>query len=140
MGTTAPQQSSLKIPAELLEDVRAALIEEIKDDGEALAGDHGQSDPEVREADRTSSMRILARDLALLEELVNETETITLTAERDRLSDTFRHVLEAVVRVLMARLEEISVYGPMDMVEVMSVGERLIWAARSALELQEVGR
>lgn len=136
MGISAVQQS-LTIPAESLEDVRSALIAEIKDDGEALASDHGQTSQVVREADRASSVRILARDLQLLEAVINETETVTLTAERDQLADTFRHVLEAVVRVLIDRLEEVSSVGPMDMVEVLSVGERLLWTARSALELEK---
>jgi hypothetical protein len=129
MASISSSQATVTIPAAYLEDVRTALIKEIADDSEAL---QGRSDSD----ERGSSLLILCRDMRLLDEVLDATDDIKLTAEHDQMSSPLIHLLEGMVRQLVERLRDVAQYGPLPMGELLDLTERMRWAAREATRIE----
>jgi hypothetical protein len=138
MATMDADQVAVKIPADYLEDVRSALVDEIEEDSAALTVDQAAvvGSPDVlhrepRQSDRNCAARILGRDMQLLSLLLDATGDTTVTAGRDTIVDA----LQATVRVLNRRLARACGYGPLPMGEVVELSTRLRWAADEAIRL-----
>jgi hypothetical protein len=118
----------LTIPAKYLEDVRAALQREIALDGDAFQ----RADP----ADQAVNVRIISRDLDLFQQILGADSDTVVSSEKDGTSSPVTHTLEAVVRVLAARLDEEKEYGPINMGAVLDIAEELRWAATEAIRIE----
>lgn len=134
------QPSNLTVPAEYLEDVRSALIREIKTDSTALKRDQSlvlerglEADlREGRREDRAGAAGFLRNDLRLLDQLLDATADTAVTGDRD----TVVFVLEEMIRVLTERLSERMGYTPLNVDAVLAITERMRWAAEQALRIE----
>ena len=128
--------ATLKIPAAYLEDARSAVVAEIVSDGDMLHTNH-QSALEGRfggmTEDRTSAAATLHRDMRLLDQIVDADGEVTLEGE----SGDLWFVLEEVVRLLAARLDEAKEYSPIDMAAVLNIAKQLRWAAEESSDLYQ---
>jgi hypothetical protein len=138
MATKHAEQAAVTIPAAYLEDVRSALAEEIKMDGDALRADQaalvaavGARDTEFHQSDRDGGVDTLSSDLRLLDQLRNATGDTKLTGE----VGTLAHTLDATVRVLCGRLKNVCQYGPLPMGDVVELSARLRWGAGEAIRI-----
>ncbi len=131
MATISSHPVGLTIPAAYLEDVRTALVAEINSDSEAIRTDQkavleGSS---VGSEDRGAAVRILREDMQLLDQALSASgETTVVTGERAALV----HALDAMVRVLSARLVYQCEYAPVEMAAVAELADRLRWSAEQA--------
>lgn len=134
MATTAVEVK-LVVPAEYLEDVRTALVAEIRSDSGMLKTNQASMVESASAArvgisasyaeDRDGAVTILRQDLGMLERLIGEREDVELVANPDALF----HVLEALARVLKGQLDDACDYSPVDLGWVERIAERLAWAA-----------
>jgi hypothetical protein len=95
--------AGLTIPAEYVEDARAALIQEIQGSVESARSDQDRVlvDPgEVQLADRADGVEILLRNIRLPAQFVELPGGPELTAECDNVSHPLLHLLEQMMRVL----------------------------------------
>lgn len=122
--------ATITIPAAYLEDAQRALMYEIRSAGEALDG----QPPE----ERPSSMLILQRSTQLLERLLGATTDVTLEAEDDMISNPILHMIEAMIRRLVGRLDELGVYGPLPIGEMLPLMDELRWTMAEAARLNPV--
>ena len=134
MGVIEEQSAAIVIPADYLEDVRSALVQELANDVDALRTNQtdlatGKWGPE----DRDASLRLLSRDVAALGRVAAAAEATELVAERQ----TLFHALEALCRLLTDRLIERMGYGPVDMGAVLDLTARLRWAAGEAARIYQ---
>jgi hypothetical protein len=123
MATAVPSQVAMTIPADYVEDVRTALIEEIEEDGNFLQTS--------QEQDRTDTARLLRNDVRLLDQLLDASGQTKVSAEPDTLAE----VLQAIVRVLSSRLVAECEYSPITMAAVLDLASRLRWAAQESAAL-----
>jgi hypothetical protein len=93
---SSKQSASITIPADYLEDVRAALTEEVDSDSGALRM--------ADSVERHSSAVILRRRMAVLDQALDATGKVTLTSEHDQIRSPLVHMLEALVRMHSERL------------------------------------
>jgi hypothetical protein len=129
MATTVPNRHpvAITIPADYLEDVRAALIVEIGHDSNAIRTDQDADTPNGRE-DRAAAVRNLREDTQLLDQVLDASRDTRVTGERDALA----HVLDATVRVISSRLVDQCEYSPIEMRAVLDLAGRLRWAAEES--------
>jgi hypothetical protein len=132
MATKEAKRVTVTIPAAYLKDARIAVIAEIKDDGGAL---HAHQDVLAR-ADRPSDVKILSRNLGLLEQLLDATGDTKVTAVSDNTSNPVCEMLQKVVEVLSDRLKDVCQYGPLPMGDALDIAARLRWAADEAIRLE----
>jgi hypothetical protein len=136
MATISSEQdrsAAVAIATEYLEDVRTALVAEIKSDSEMLCVDHQEvlDDKTYGPEDRAAAVRHLHQDMGLLDQVLDADGETALTGDRSAVG----HVLERVARVLIARLVEQAEYGPMPMRAVLDLTDRVQWAAREAIRV-----
>lgn len=139
MATTDVQLAKLTIPAEYLEEVRGAVVEEIHDDSDMTRMNqselaslfNGDDNLECRRVDRDSAVASIRDDLQLLDELLGASGETEVAAS----PDTLVHVLESMCRLITKRLVDEMVYAPVDMFTVLAMTERLRWATTEALRL-----
>ena len=128
--------ATLTVPAAYLEDARSAVVAGIVSDGDMLRTNH-QSVLEGRfggmTEDRTSAAATLHRDMRLLDQIVDADGEVTLEGDSGDLS----FVLEEVVRLLAARLDEAKEYSPIDMAAVLNIAKQLRWAAEESSDLYQ---
>ena len=129
MATISSSQVTLTIPADYLEDARTALVKEIANDSEMLKADRDDDE-------RASSALILRRDIQLLDELLDATDDVKLTAEQDHISNPLVHLLEGMVRQLVKRSRDAARFGPMPMGEILDLTEGMRWAAQEAIRIE----
>lgn len=131
-------ESVITIPAAYLEDVRAALVAEIKSTSESLALDQvallsaSGDRAELCAADRDNALRLLRKDVEALDELRQAHGETRLAADA---GNVLAFLLEAMVRLLAERLNEECNFGPLDMGAVFEIAERLRWAATATNRL-----
>jgi len=121
------ESAEITIPADYLEDVRTALAAELVNGSNALRTDQEavvSESSEVHREDRDAAARLLGNDVRLLDRLLNVGVETTVSAERQ----TLHGALEAMVRLLSARLVEEAGYAPIDLDAVLGLAERLRWA------------
>src|ERR1700759_539917 len=100
-------ESVITIPAAYLEDVRAALVAEIKSTSESLALDQvallsaSGDRAELCAADRDNALRLLRKDVEALDELRQAHGETRLAADA---GNVLAFLLEAMVRLLAERL------------------------------------
>ncbi len=134
MASNETEPAVITVPADYLEDVRSALVAEIKQDGEMLSDNQEDAvrlssvPPEV---DRDASVEHLRRDIRALEQLLAATEDTELLTDRG----TGFHALERMCRLLTDRLAAEMNYGPLDMLAVLTTVTRLEWAAKQAMAI-----
>jgi hypothetical protein len=133
------RRSAITIPADYLEDVRSAIIEEVTQDIGAVRSDHeevleaiGEDRTANRRSDRVAAVRILREDMRLLDDLVDADCDTTVSGSRDAIG----HVLQATVRVLSSRLADVCVYAPIDTAAVLELTGRLRWAAEETARVE----
>jgi hypothetical protein len=126
--------ATLKIPAGYLEDFRSAVVREIVGDSDTLQTNHQSvldgrvgGDPE----DRTSAATALRRDMGLLDQVLHATDETTVKAD----SEDITFVLEEMVRLLAARLDDLKEYGPINLGAVLEIAEQLRWAAENGIAI-----
>lgn len=129
MATTNPRRelATITIPAAYLDDVRAALANEIREDGDRLCSDR---------EDRAGAAQHLHRDMHVFDQLLDASGDAEITASHDTFSSPLVAMLEAMVRELVGRLREEMDYAPLDMAAVRELADRLRWAADEALRIQ----
>jgi hypothetical protein len=119
--------ATIEIPARYLTDARQALAVELTLSAECLRdGD---------EQDRASNVDIIERDTRLLSQLSASDDDMTVSAERDNVSSPIEHMLDQIIRVVAARLDEQKQYGPVPMGAILDIAEELRWAASEATRI-----
>lgn len=140
--STTTEQVKLTIPAAHLEDVRTALADEIRMDGDRIHADQdavlevlGNDLAGNRREDLALAVRTLREDVQLFDQILDATDDVTVTGDEGAI----RHVLDAVVRVLSGRLADEAEYSPVPMDKVLEISEGLRWATTEAnrIEVQE---
>jgi hypothetical protein len=132
MASQNEQPVKVTIPAEYLEDMRAALVAQIDNDSDSLqVNQAAMADMLSRVEDRDASVRCLQEDLELLDQLLNASEGLEVTGP----SGVVIGALEEMVRMLRGRLADACVYGPVPMGDVIDTSTRLRWAADEAIRL-----
>lgn len=143
--------TALTIPAPYLEDVRAALIREIKDDSDALQNNQerlGDSTfvESVGREDRSNTAGNLRDDLRALDQLLDADDDTEITAEAETLFSMF----ESMSQLLAERLTTETNYAPVEMLAVLWRSARssrarwrrasCCWRQRSCSESSRHGR
>lgn len=131
--TSSRPAVTITIPSDYLEDARSALVREIDDDSNAIRSNHEDvlRGSDVGGADRAGSVRILREDIQLLDQVLDASGDTTVTGEPGAVT----HALDAMARVLSARLEDACGYSPMPMGDVLDVAAELRWAADEAIRI-----
>jgi hypothetical protein len=138
MATQNAEQAAVTIPAAYLEDVRSALVDEIDSDSDAIAVDQADLREseidrlEMHQADRDAAVRMLSRDLQLLAQVLDATDDTTVTGDPSSIAEA----LQATVRVLSRRLNDLCGYGPLPLGDVPELAARLRWAADEAIRIE----
>lgn len=137
MTTAIEQRATLNVPAEYLDDVRAAVVAEVADSSRSVEANHEAAiNGDGGDEDWISSAEILTRNMALLDAVKAADGAVELTATQDRLSSPLIHVLEEMARLLSARLAEVVSYGPTPQGDVLDIAARLRWVAREAIRIE----
>ena len=150
-------QTTVTIPAEYVEDFRAALVSEIRWEAQCILKDADRAapdaatilkrldepDPEAVEAyaDVRGDARLMSHDVALFDQLAEAVicdGSVELDVEGPEALDAVPHVFEAMAsKVVGPRLEAALGVGPMDrdwLPKIREQIERVSWAVERAAE------
>lgn len=135
MAKKDKEPAVITIPADYLEDMRSALVAEVRRDSDMLRANQEEAvrlSSELGDADRDSAVEALQRDLRALEQLLPADPP-----DRELLTDReiAFHALESMCRLLTDRLVEEMEYGPLDMLAMLNTATRMEWAARQAMAI-----
>lgn len=149
---TTPDVVSVTIPAEYVEDFRAALVREIAASVKAVQDDYRSLDEaegwlpdkvKFRRADLECATGLLVADAALLAGMgANATGLTGEDVELQADADTIAHGFESMARVIELRLRDIVDCSPIDAKyagKARHTMERLQWAADRAGEFHKKG-
>jgi hypothetical protein len=126
--------ATLTIPMPYLEDFRSAVISEIDSDSNMLSVNHAAvlaSRFEGVTEDRSSAVKHLSQDMAVLSQVLDANDNTTVTADEQTLS----HLLEQMARVSAGRLNDAQQYSPVLMGKTAEIAERLAWVSYEAVRL-----
>lgn len=132
------QTAAIVVPAEYLEDFRTAVVAEIECESGALTTNQAglvegpESYIDIRQADRDGSAASLRTRMQMLDQVLDATERTRVTAN----TTAAFHTLEEMVKLLKDRLAGECGYGPLDMLAVLELTERLRWAASEAARIR----
>jgi len=136
--------ANLTVPAEYVEDIRAALVSEIKFEADRIA-DHAmpgrfEEQAEVRFADVRNDVRLMGHDVALFDQLDGVEGDATLTVEGQEALDSLPHAFEAMARLIAPRLAEELDCTPLDQEaasKIRALTDRLARAVDRAADYHE---
>jgi hypothetical protein len=126
--TAVPTVAAITIPADYLDDLRAAFVAEIVDTSAALKTNHAEN---AAPADLAWPMRLVAEDLTLLRELIGAEGETKLEGPDDALWCA----LEAMCRIVTARIIDEMQYSPLSKRSLLDLTARLRWAACEATRI-----